>query len=145
MRTAFRVSSLVFLLFTTADAALAQVNPHGGLLPSVPVSSFARPAAWLDPSRLHVSTELSFGTGFGGGPAQGLQVTRFSYQVGQPLALRISLGNAFGGPRGSEGSFFLEGLDLAYQPFGSFSIQVHYQDLRSPLQYTRGAFYPYSR
>lgn len=144
MRILRRVG-LFLALTALAPTAFAQSGPSVGALPLVPISSFARPAAWLDASRLHVTTELSFGTGFQGGPAQGLQVTRLSYQLGQPLALRVSLGNAFGGQGGRDPSFFLEGLDLAYQPFGSFQIQVHYQDLRSPLQYSRTGFSPYFR
>jgi hypothetical protein len=137
-------------LMIGASAAAAQTGFGGasdhGFGPSVPISSFARPAAWLDASRMQVSTELSFGTGFGGGPAQGLQVTRLRYQLGQPLAMRVSVGNAFGASGGRDPSFFLEGLDVAYQPFSSFLIQVHYQDVRSPLQYSRSGFFdPYRR
>ena len=59
-----------------AGIASAQVaNPNGFDLssgaspfaPRVPVSEFAQPASWLDPSRLHISTTVSVGTGFGGG------------------------------------------------------------------------------
>lgn len=105
--------------------------------PQVPVSAFARPALWLDPSRLHVSTEVSVGSGFTGGP-QGLQVTRLTYRIGEPLAMRVSLANAFGtrGPGGGN-RMFLEGLDLSYRPFSSVLFQVRYQDLRSPLQLSR--------
>jgi hypothetical protein len=136
-------ASLMLLLATFAGSAHAQLlgDPMGAS-PRVPVSAFARPAAWLDPSRLQISTELSFGSGFGGGPSQGLQVTRFQYRLGDPLAVRVSLGNAFGGPSSRGNSPFLEGLDLAYRPFSSFMIQVHYQDVRSPLQYSRGDFLP---
>jgi hypothetical protein len=129
---------VVAVLASLAGSARAQMSDPGSLSPRVPVSAFARPAAWLDPSRLQISTELSFGTGFGGGPAQGLQVTRFQYRVGEPLALSVSLGNAFGAPGARGSSPFLEGLDLAYRPFNSFLIQVRYQDFRSPLQYSRG-------
>src|SRR5258705_5890895 len=34
--------------------------------PQVPVSGFASPASWFDPSRLHLSTSVSVGTGYGG-------------------------------------------------------------------------------
>jgi hypothetical protein len=104
------------------------------------VSAFARPAAWLDPSRLQITQEFSFGTGFGGGPSSGLSVTRFQYQIGDPLAVRVSVGNAFGGLSPGGASPFLEGLDLSYRPFQSMLIQVRYQDVRSPLQFSRGEF-----
>lgn len=98
-----------------------------------PVSAFARPAFWLDPSRLHVSTEVSVGSSWGGRGSEALQVTSLSYQFGAPLAMRVSLGNQWGQGAGS-GSPFLEGLDVAYRPFRSFEVRVRYQDLRSPLQ-----------
>ena len=110
--------------------------------PSVPVSSFARPASWLDPSRLQLSTEFSVGTGFGG--SQGLQVTRLSYRIGAPLAMSVSVGNAFGNGRtfgGGGNGMFLEGLDLSYRPLPSMLVQFHYNDLRSPLQLQR--YYDY--
>ena|SRR5687768_1442085 len=133
------------ILILAAAAVPAAADTYGTPWRSnIPVSALARPAAWLDPSRLKVSTELMVGTGFGG-PTQGLSVTRFQYQLGQPLAMRVSLGNAFGSSPGRDGSFFLEGLDLSYQPFGSFQIQVHYQDVRSPLQYGRYGYSPFSR
>jgi len=120
---------LVLALATWASSASAQLSdPATAASPRVPVSALGR---------LSVSSEFSFGTSFGGGPAQGLQVTRLRYRIGDPLALRVSVGNTFGMP-GSKGasSPFLEGLDLAYQPFKSMLIQVHYQDIRSPLQYS---------
>ena len=119
--------------------ALAAASPvptaspvTGGWL--TPVSAFARPAAWLDPSRLSISTEVSVGTGWGGHGVDGLQVTRLSYRFGAPLAMQVSVGSALGPRAAGSGSMFLEGLDLAYQPFGSVEFQVHYRDLRSPLQ-----------
>ena len=125
-----------------AVPALA-LGPLGGgpiYSPQVPVSAFARPAAWFDPSRLRLSTEVSFGSS-SGGLSSGLQVTRLSYQFGAPLAMRVSVGNAFGAGAMSSGQFFLEGLDLSYQPFGNFRVDVHYQDVRSPLQYGRYGVY----
>jgi hypothetical protein len=136
-------SILVAILLAASVPAHAQWSGDSGLSPRVPVSALARPAAWLDPSRMQISTEFSFGTGFGGGPAQGLQVTSLLYRIGDPLAMRVSLGNTFGGPGVRGNSPFLEGLDLAYQPFRSFLIQVRYQDVRSPLQYSRGPFAPW--
>lgn len=111
---------------------------ESGFAPAAPVSAFARPALWFDPSRLTISTEVSVGSGFASRGVDALQVTRLSYQFGSPLAMRVSLGNAFGPQAAGDGnSFFLEGIDLAYRPFHSMQIQVHYQDFRSPLQLSR--------
>lgn len=100
--------------------------------PLVPVSSFARPS-WFDRSRLQVSTSVSVGTGWNGG-TDALQVTSLSYQLASPLAVRVSLGNAFG--KGVAGNgMFLEGFAVAYRPHPSFQINVDYRDVRSPLQY----------
>jgi hypothetical protein len=90
---------------------------------------------------MHISSEFSFGTSFGGGPAQGLQVTRLQYQLADPLAVRVSIGNTFGMPGNNKStSPFLEGLDVSYRPFNSMLIQVRYQDIRSPLQFSRSDF-----
>jgi hypothetical protein len=129
-----------------ASAANAQLasDPGSASSPRVPVSAFARPDPWFAPSRMQITSELSFGTSFGGGPTQGLQVTRLQYQIGNPLAVRVSIGNTFGMPGNmnnkSASSPFLEGLDLSYRPFNSMLIQVRYQDIRSPLQYGRSDF-----
>jgi hypothetical protein len=116
---------------------------NGVFKPLVPVSAFARPSAWFDPSRLRITTSFSVGSGWGGQGSSALQVTSLSYQLGTPLAMRVSLGNAFGA--GSDnGKMFLEGLDLAYKPFGSMQFQVHYQNIRSPLQFNqRDPFFDY--
>jgi hypothetical protein len=98
------------------------------------VSAFARPASWLDRSRLGISTTISVGSGFGQG-VSGLQVTTLSYRFGAPLAMSVSLGNEVGGfSKGGGSSFFLEGLNATYQPFPSMMIQVNYRNIRSPLQ-----------
>lgn len=138
-RSAVLASLGAVCLALAAAPASAQFG-SGGFQPAVPVSAFARPAAWFDPSRLQISTEVSVGSGAGvQGGLNGLQVTRLSYQFGAPLAMRVSVGNAFGSPSAGNGNaFFLEGLDLSYRPFSSFLIQVHYQDVRSPLQYRSG-------
>lgn len=101
--------------------------------PTVPISQLARPSGWLDPSRLHFSSETSFGSGFNG-QTTGLQVFRMGYQFGAPLAMSVSVGNAFGSGNLQNGQFFLEGLDVAYRPFHSMLINVSYKDFRSPLQ-----------
>ena len=87
-----------------------------------------------------------FGSSFGG-PAQGLQVTRLQYQLGAPLAMSVSLGTQFagGGMSRNTNPMFLEGFDLAYHPFESFLVQVHYQDVRSPLQLNSRSDYPFWR
>src|SRR5262245_57156785 len=140
-------AGLVLALATWASSAHAQLasDPSSASSPRVPVSAFARPDPYFSPSRMQISSEFSFGTSFGGGPAQGLQVTRLSYQIADPLAVRVSVGNTFGGSAGPLGSNksaspFLEGLDLSYRPFNSMLIQVHYQDIRSPLQYGSGGY-----
>jgi hypothetical protein len=127
------------LLVTCASSAARATSwmPAGvgdGYAPRVPISAFARPAAWFDPSRMHLSTSVTVGSGFGG-TTQALQVTSLGYRFAAPLWMNVSVGNGWGlaAARGNS-SLFLEGLDLGYQPFSSFQIQVHYRDLRSPLQ-----------
>ncbi len=103
--------------------------------PRVPVSAFGIPH-WFDPSRLHVSTTVSMGTSGWGAPGMNaMQVTTLSYAFRAPVAMSVSVGNAWG-TRAAPGSqsFFLEGFRLAYQPSRTFQIQIQYQDLRSPLQ-----------
>jgi hypothetical protein len=57
--------------------------------------------------------------------------------------MSVSLGNAWGANAARNGnSMFLEGLDLGYRPFSNMQIQVHYRDVRSPLQYNYSP-YPY--
>jgi hypothetical protein len=105
-----------------------------GFAPRVPVSSLALPG--FDMSRLHITTSVSVGSGFGRG-TNALQVTSLSYQFGAPLWMNVSLGNAWGqsNPNGRS-SFFLEGFQVAYRPIPSMLIQVQYRDIRSPLQYS---------
>jgi hypothetical protein len=134
------------LLGLAIAASPAPAHSASGFAAGSPVSAFARPAAWLDPQRLQVMSEVMVGTGFGGQGVSGLQLTRFQYRLADPLAVRLSLGNAFGGgPASGAGSFFLESLDVAYQPFRSLLVQVHYQDVRSPLQLSRPGTHPYWR
>jgi len=125
-------------LVGASGAARAQSAPGTSYTPRVPVSQLAAPVSWLDPSRLHVSTSISVGSGFQSGPGMnGLQVTRLSYSFAQPLWMSVSVGNAFGGSsglRGNGSSLFLEGLEVGMRPLPNFLIQVHYQNLRSPLQ-----------
>lgn len=138
------------LLFTSGLAAqsAAAAFDRGELLgqgytPRVPVSALARPAAWFDPSRLQVSTSVTVGSGFGSG-ANALQVTRFAYRFGAPLWMNVNVGNAWGpGSARGNSAFFLEGLDVGYQPLPGLKFQVHYRDIRSPLQMPYGYGYGY--
>jgi len=107
-----------------------------GYQPSVPISALARPIAALDPSRFHVSTSVSVGSGFGGGTS-GLQVTSFSYQFRAPMWMSVNLGNAWGAGTTSGGMTpFLEGLDVGFRPTQNMLFRVQYRDFRSPLQYS---------
>ena len=143
-RSVVVLAAVVALAFTRTGAE-AQASgesgfglSEGGLVfaPRVPVSAFARPAAWFDPSRLHISTTVSVGTGWGG-RTDALQVTSLSYQVASPLAVRVSVGNAFGASAAERGrGMFLEGFQLAYRPHPSLQFNIDYRDVRSPLQYS---------
>jgi len=109
-----------------------------GYSPRVPLSAFSAPMAWFDPSRLHLSSTISVGSGSGfGGSTSALSVTSLSYQFKAPLSMSVSLGNTFGpGGLGSGGSsFFLEGLDVAWRPTRNSLFRVEMHDVRSPLQY----------
>ena len=119
-----------------ADAFGSPANAPGVPFASlVPVSAFTRAASWLDPTQFHISTSVSVGSGFGGGTT-GLQVTSLSYRFRAPLAMSVSVGNAFGPAAASGGSsLFLEGLDVAYRPTSSMIFELRYKDYRSPLQY----------
>ncbi len=132
----FAVAAFAAVVATSASAGTLGGNSGiGGYSPRVPVSALARPMVGFDPSRLHFSTTVSVGTGFGG-RSEGLQVSRLSYDFGAPLSMSVSLGNAFGSGTSRGGNpFFLEGLDVAWRPTASTVFQVRYQDLRSPLQY----------
>jgi hypothetical protein len=131
------VSLVVLALSCAATAASAQgMAPSAwtGYQPVVPVGAFARPAAWFDPGRLHISTSVSVGTGFSG-RTDALQVTTLNYAFAAPLAMSVSLGNRLGNFSGGGSQFFLEGLALNYRPTASTFLHVEYRDYRSPLQY----------
>lgn len=139
------VAAAILMALSLGAVTVCSGQESGLFTPSVPVSAFARPAFWLDPSRMQISTEFSVGTGLGMG-SQGLQVTRLSYRLGAPLAMSVSVGNTFGGGRsfgGGGNGMFLEGLDLSYRPLPSMLVQFRYNDLRSPLQLQR--YYDYWR
>ena len=129
--------ALASLSAVPARAADWGGDPSTGLYqPMVPISALARPAAWLDPSRFHVTSSFSVGSGFGGTSA--LQVTSLSYQFRLPMWLNVSMGNAWGSNFSSSsgnGTPFLEGLDFGFRPMPSMSVRLQYRDFRSPLQY----------
>ena len=105
--------------------------------PRVPVSAFGLARDWFDPSRLHVSSMVSVGSSsWGSRGTSALQVTTLSYSFKAPVAMSVSVGNAWGAntPRGGQ-SLYLQGFSLAYQPSRTMQFQIQYQDLRSPLQY----------
>jgi hypothetical protein len=130
--------ALSVALLLIASAPLASAAALGGaplFVPRVPVSAFGLPGGF-DPSRLHVSSMISVGSGgWGSTGTSALQVTTLSYSFKAPVAMSVSLGNAWGAnlARGGQ-SFFLEGFSLAYQPSRSMQFQIQYRDLRSPLQ-----------
>ena len=128
----------VLLAAWVSGAAASGLSPAApsifGFTPRVPISALARPAGWFDASRLHLSTSMSFGSGFSGG-SEGLQVTSLSYQFRAPVWMKVNVGNTWGASARGNNSMFLEGLDLGVRPFANFQVQVHYRDFRSPLQY----------
>ena len=138
-RKHLRLAVPIVLLVVCAPAAHASDTfgtgaGLGGYAPRVPISALARPAAWFDPSRFHLATSVSMGTGFSGG-AEGLQTTSFNYQFKAPVWMSVSVGNAWGPSARGNSSMFLQGMDLGLRPFTNFQIQLHYRNFRSPLQY----------
>lgn len=135
------VGASLLAMVVVASAASAQSplgSPFGassigsGYQPQVPVSAFARP--FLDPTRFHISTSVSVGSGFSG-KTSALQVTSFSYQFTRPAWLQVSVGNSMGSPSSRGNGMFLEGLSLGFRPSANTVFQIQYRDLRSPLQY----------
>jgi len=132
------------LACAAAPAVSAQsFDPPGlaGFNPQVPVSAFARPAAWFDPARLHMSTTVSVGSGWGG-TTSALQVTTFDYAFRAPMRMQVSVGNTWGTGQEGGANFFLEGLALDYRPSASTSIRIQYRNVRSPLQYGYNGYGP---
>jgi hypothetical protein len=126
-----------------ARPALSSNPALTGYSPAVPVSAFARAASWFDPSRLKFSTSMSFGTGYGG-QSQTLQTMSFRYHFEAPVTMAVSLGNTWGTGFEGKNNFFLEGLQLTYQPTKNTVFHIDYRDMRSPLQYGyRGHASPY--
>ena len=142
MRIPIRVSAVIGALLLAALATgFAQAQEPSGFSsnafssPStrVPVSALGRPAAWFDPSRLHIAQSFSMGSGFGG--STGLSVTSFRYQFAAPLSMSVNVGSVFGAGARDGSKFFLEGMNLQYRPTANSMIQFEYHDFRSPLQY----------
>jgi len=118
--------------FTDSNTAFS--NARSSYAPRVPLSAFAAPVSWFDPSRLRLSSTVSVGSGFGGG-SSALSVTRLSYAFGAPFTMGVSLGNSLGfdGAKGSP--FFLESMDLTWRPNSNSLFRFEFHDVRSPLQY----------
>lgn len=144
MRRAVLLACLLSMAAATAHAGLAFDPGIAGFQPRVPISGLARAGSWFDASRLRMSSTLTVGSGWGdGAQTSALQVTSFSYQFKAPVTMQVRLGNAFGPGAAQNGSsFFLEGLDVAYQPSASTLLRVQFQNVRSPLQYQRYGAYP---
>ena len=141
------LASLVALLvaMSTAPSSAAGIGGAPLFSPAVPISAFGLARDWFDPSRLHVSSMMSVGTSsWGSRGTSGLQVTTLSYSFRAPVAMSVSLGNAWGAntPRGGQAPY-LQGFSLAYQPSRTMQFQIQYQDLRSPLQYQPSGFGSY--
>lgn len=127
------------LLLASPRAQADGFQDPGGYVPRVPISAFAHPAAWFDPSRLHFNSTVAFGTGVGG-RSSALQTLGFSYQFRAPVTLNVSVGNTFGTGLAGQNPFFLEGLDVTWRPSRNTTFRVEMRDVRSPLQYGSGPF-----
>ena len=100
-------------------------------------SSPASIGGLIDPSRLTVQHNVSFGLASGGGSSmmQSLYTTRFGYRVSDPLTLTLMLGvmnNQFKGCANVPASYsnFLGGVALDYRP--RHDISIHFEVLRAP-------------
>jgi hypothetical protein len=136
--TAWKLALIVATLGMAAPARAGLLSDpeSAGFSPRVPLSAFARPASWFDPSRLRLMSTVSVGSGFGG-QTSALQVTRLSYQFGAPLTMSVSVGNTFGTYGSKNSSFFLEGLDVQWRPNANSIFRIEMRDIRSPLQYSQ--------
>jgi len=133
--------TLLAALFS-GHAAAGGIGGSPLFSPRVPVSAFGLARDWFDPSRLHVSSMVSVGSSsWGSRGTSALQVTTLSYSFKAPVAMSLSLGNAWGSdtPRSGQ-SMYLQGFSLAYQPSRTMQFQIQYQDLRSPLQRQQSGF-----
>ncbi|MBI5170839.1 MAG: hypothetical protein HZA61_15225 [Candidatus Eisenbacteria bacterium] len=148
MRRAMSVLGLLLAFAVPAAANSLDGAVATGYAPRVPVSAFARPLAWFDSSRLHMTHSIAVGSGFSGGTSA-LQTTEFSYAFRAPVTLKVAVGNTLGtsgfGGSSNGANFFLQGLDLGYQPSANTTLRVVFQNVRSPLQYGAGNPSPYGR
>jgi len=134
MRRAVLVVALLACSAAIAHAGTFSDPAAAGFSPRVPVSALSRPAAWFDPSRLHMSSTISVGSGWG--TTSALQSTSFNYQFRAPVSMSLTVGNELGtGAPGRSASFFLQGLDLSWHPTGNSMVRFQYQDMRSPLNW----------
>ena len=132
---ALLILAAVAIAASGARASSLDPGPSLGYTPRVPISALARPISAIDPSRFHVSTSVSVGSGSAWGMGtQALAVTSLSYQFKAPVTMRVNLGNAWGS-QAQDGKFFLEGADLSFRPSANSFFQISYQNVRSPLQY----------
>ncbi len=134
----------VSLMAAAAHAQTGFESVASSFQPRVPVSllgSLGSLGSMFDPSRFHMSSTITVGSGYGFGTSA-LQVTSFSYQFRAPLAMSVRVGNAFGSGAASGSSMFLEGLDLSYRPSANSIFRVQFQNVRSPLQYGGYGFGP---
>ena len=138
-----RLAIALVALSLTAAAASANTgfeSVAASFQPRVPVSllgSLGGLTSRFDPTRFHMSTTVSVGSGYGFGTSA-LSVTSFSYQFRAPLAMSVRVGNAIGSGTSSNSSMFLEGLDLSYRPSANSMFRVQFQNVRSPMQYGYG-------
>ena len=138
-RALIAVTSAAALVSAVPVARAGMMSDPGsaGFSPQVPLSAFARPAMWFDPSRLRLQSTVSVGSGFGGSGTSALQVTKLAYHFRAPLAVSVSLGNTFGLDKARNGGspFFLEGFDVTWRPSANAIFRLEMHDVRSPLQY----------
>lgn len=130
------LSVAVLLALPTSSARAGAPGGASLFTPRVPVSAFGLPRDWFDPARLHVSTTVAVGSSWGVRGTSALQTTTLSYSFKAPVAMSVSVGNAWNsGMSRNSSSFYLQGFQVAYRPNPTMFFQVEYQDLRSPLQY----------
>jgi len=133
-RWSFAVACVALVVAVSPSRAQTAFPGLTGFQPRVPVSAFGMPSAGFDPSRLHISTSMSVGSGWGGGNTNALQVTNFSYQFSRPVWMSVGVGNAWGGNTASGSSMFLESVRFGFQPTKNSVFSFSFQNVRSPLQ-----------
>jgi len=100
----------------------------------------------LDPSRIDVSNQVTFGYTSGGAyrsGSYGLYQNRLSYQLSDPLRVTLLLGYQFASPYDdalsgmSERDRFLPGLSVSYVPSDNFALHFEYRRLSAYSLYDR--------